>query len=77
MWIHHGGLVCENRHSAGTHMFFFGSERGYIVVNLDCRLAPQTQISDIYGDVEDCAHWVRTVLPTLLPGKLLLISRDW
>ena len=40
-----------------------GTKRGYIVVNIDYRLAPQAKMKDIYEDVEDAAKWIRTVLP--------------
>lgn len=50
-------------------MFVSGPRRGYIVVNADYRLAPQAKMQDIYEDVEDCAKWVREVLPKELgPG---------
>lgn len=59
-------------------MFHSGLARGYIVVNIDYRLAPQAKIQDIYQDVEDCANWIREVLPEELgpnvvdPEKLIV-----
>ncbi|OOF99184.1 hypothetical protein ASPCADRAFT_403438 [Aspergillus carbonarius ITEM 5010] len=61
-----------------AHMFHSGPKRGYIVVNIDYRLAPQAKIQDIYQDVEDCADWIREVLPGKLgpdvidPEKLII-----
>ncbi|PYH88794.1 alpha/beta-hydrolase [Aspergillus ellipticus CBS 707.79] len=75
MWMHYSGLVFENRHAVGTRMFHSGPRRGYIVVNLDYRLAPQTKIDEIYEDVEDCAHWVRTTLPLKLGENVVDTSR--
>lgn len=69
--MHYSGLVFDNRDAAGTHMFYSGPKRGYIVVNADYRLAPQAKMEDIYKDVEDCTKWVREVLPLKLgPGVL-------
>lgn len=75
MWIHYSALVFENRHAVGTHMFYSGPKRGYIVVNLDHRLAPQAKMHEIYGDVEDCATWVRQILPKNLGGNVVDTSR--
>lgn len=47
-------------------MFYSGPKRGYVVVNIDYRLAPQAKMEDIYQDVEDCAKWCREILPGLL-----------
>jgi acetyl esterase/lipase len=78
IWMHYSGLVFENRHAVGTHMFYSGPRRGFVVVNIDYRLAPQAKMEDIYQDVEDCARWCRQVLPTKLgngivdPEKLII-----
>jgi acetyl esterase/lipase len=59
-------------------MFYFAPKRGYVVVNIDYRLAPQAKKKEIYQDVEDCAKWCRQVLPTELgdgvvdPEKLIM-----
>ncbi|KAJ5354138.1 Alpha/Beta hydrolase protein [Penicillium brevicompactum] len=75
IWMHYSGLVFDNRHAAGTHMFYSGPKRGYIVVNIDYRLAPQAKMDDIYSDVEDCAIWVRTVLPEKLGQNVVETSQ--
>ncbi|OJZ80183.1 hypothetical protein ASPFODRAFT_38374 [Aspergillus luchuensis CBS 106.47] len=78
IWMHYSGLVFDNRNCVGSHMFHSGPIRGYIVVNIDYRLAPQAQIQDIYEDVEDCATWIREILPAKLgpgvvdTGKLII-----
>jgi acetyl esterase/lipase len=59
IWMHYIGLVFENRHAVGTHMFYSAPKRGYVVVNIDYRLAPQAKMKEIYQDVEDCAKWCR------------------
>lgn len=51
------------------HQLHQGTKRGYIIVNIDYRLAPQAKMADIYEDISDAAAWIRTVLPTKLgPG---------
>jgi acetyl esterase/lipase len=71
IWMHYSGLVFENRHAVGTHMFYSGPKRGFVVVNIDYRLAPQAKMKDIYQDVEDCAMWCRQVLPTELGSEVV------
>lgn len=47
-------------------MQYSSTSRGYILVNIDYRLAPQAKMKSIYEDVEDCATWIRNVLPAEL-----------
>lgn len=47
-------------------MFYSGLKRGYIVVNIDYRLARQANVWDVYADMEDYAKWIRDTLPSKL-----------
>lgn len=63
MWMHYSNLIFDNRHTVGPQLFWSGTQRGYIVVNIDYRLAPQVKMGEIYADIEDAASWIRNTLP--------------
>ncbi|PYH91150.1 alpha/beta-hydrolase [Aspergillus ellipticus CBS 707.79] len=75
IWLHYSGMIAENRHVVGTSIIYSSTKRGYILVIPDYRLAPQAKIDEIYSDVEDCAKWVRTVLPKALGEGVVDTSR--
>lgn len=59
IWIHGGALIFGNRGGLRgvTEMML---EAGYVVVSIDYRLAPETQLPSIIEDLEDALAWVRT-----------------
>jgi acetyl esterase/lipase len=51
--------------------------RGYAVVSIDYRLAPETKLPELIGDVEDAFRWVRERGPALFhvdPDRLAVIG---
>lgn len=45
------------------------------VLSADYRLAPQTRIPEIFSDVQDCVSFIRSSLPSHLPGNAVDPSR--
>ena len=72
VWIHGGALI--NGHRAGisgrVKTDLLGA--GYALASIDYRLAPETPMPEILGDVVDAFEWLRAVsythltLPTIL-----------
>ena len=59
VWIHGGALICGHRGGIDGRLLGPLLERGYAVVSIDYRLAPETQVPEIITDVEDAFAWVR------------------
>jgi len=58
LFIHGGALMAGRRDGAGGWQQEQLLEKGYIGVSIDYRLAPETQLPGIIGDVEDAYAWV-------------------
>lgn len=41
------GFMCFSRDIAGAHWAWSGTTRGYVVINVDHRLAPQVKVQGI------------------------------
>lgn len=65
VWLHGGALIMGHRESVDQRLKEICAENGYIVVSLDYRLAPETQLPEIIGDVEDAFRWIREKGPVL------------
>jgi acetyl esterase/lipase len=63
VWIHGGGLINGHRESVMPWIREAFLPRGYAIVSIDYRLAPESKLEDIVADVEDAIAWVRTVGP--------------
>ncbi|CED83296.1 Alpha/beta hydrolase fold-3 [Phaffia rhodozyma] len=75
LFIRMSGFMCFSRSTAGPHWWQSGTKRGYVVVNLDHRLAPQTKIDGIYQDIADACRWARDTLPSLIPHIAVYTSK--
>jgi acetyl esterase/lipase len=60
VWIHGGALIMGSRANVPPHLLSLCRERGYALVSIDYRLAPQVQAPEIVGDVRDAFRWIRT-----------------
>jgi acetyl esterase/lipase len=60
VWIHGGALIMGSRANVPPHLLRLCRERGYALVSIDYRLAPQVQAPEIVGDVRDAFRWMRT-----------------
>ena len=74
VWLHGGALINGNREGIDNRLKTAMLESGYIVVSLDYRLAPETQLPDIITDVEDAFQWIRTKGPELFQADIQRIA---
>ncbi len=65
VWIHGGALINGHREGIATQVKQWASVTGYVLVSIDYRLAPETQLPEIIRDVEDAFTWVRQEGPRL------------
>jgi acetyl esterase/lipase len=59
VWIHGGALIGGNRSDIDRRVRKHMLEVGHVLISLDYRLAPETQLPDIIRDVEDAFDWIR------------------
>jgi len=60
MWIHGGGLIFGSRTVSPRAGFLRALlDRGFVVVSIDHRLAPETKLPCILEDVRDAWRWIR------------------
>jgi acetyl esterase/lipase len=59
VWIHGGGLITGFREQLNPQVRDFAFENRFVLVSLDYRLAPETKLPAIIGDIEDAFRWLR------------------
>ena len=66
MWTHGGGLIFGSR-TISPRPFLARAlmERGFVIVSIDHRLAPETKLPAIVEDVADAWRWIRQAGPEL------------
>lgn len=77
VWIHGGALINGHRASVPQWVRDAFVPRGYAVVSLDYRLAPESKLPQIVGDVEDAFRWIRKSGPKLFgadPERIAIIG---
>ena len=73
VWIHGGGMINGNRESIVPLWRDELVRRGYVLVSIDYRLAPESKLPELVSDIEDAFRWVREHGPKLFhadPGRL-------
>ncbi len=65
VWIHGGALINGHRQSVPKWLLDASLDKGWAVVSIDYRLAPETQLPEIIADLEDAFRWVREKGPEL------------
>src|SRR3954468_23554851 len=65
VWIHGGALIGGNRSDIDRRVRKHMLEAGHVLISLDYRLAPETQLEEIVHDVEDAFGWIRRNAPRL------------
>ncbi len=68
IWIHPGALMMGSRAMLPHDERERFLRAGFVVVAIDYRLAPETKLPEIVGDVEDAHRWVRARGATLFRG---------
>ena len=65
VWIHGGALISGNREGIDRRFRKEFSGNGVILVSIDYRLAPETQLPEIIADIEDAFRFIRERGPKL------------
>ena len=63
VWIHGGALINGDRDSVPGWLSEACVEGDLALASIDYRLAPETKLPGIVGDVEEAFRWLRTVAP--------------
>ena len=63
IWIHGGALIFGSRKMLQTNQLERYLERGYGVASIDYRLAPETPLEFLVGDVLDAVSWLCEAAP--------------
>lgn len=58
VWIHGGALIMGHREGIHQQVRQLAAERGYALVSIDYRLAPETKLPELISDVEAAFQWV-------------------
>ena len=75
VWLHGGALINGNRIGVPGKLKALAEREGYVLVSLDYRLAPETKLPGIIGDVMDGLDWIRQKGPELFqadPRRLVI-----
>jgi acetyl esterase/lipase len=59
MWIHGGALIMGSRKFPEPRFFPELLKRGFVIVSIDYRLAPETKLPGIIADVQEAWRWLR------------------
>ena len=59
VWIHGGALINGHRESISRPVRDYATQRGFALVSIDYRLAPESQLPQILDDIEDAFRWIR------------------
>jgi acetyl esterase/lipase len=73
LWLHGGGLIYGSRKELRQERLQDYIRAGYTVVAADYRLAPESKLPEIVGDVKDALAWVHKNIK-LLKGDARLIG---
>ncbi len=65
VWIHGGALINGHRAGVSGRVRQMAQQNRYVLVSLDYRLAPETQLPEIISDLEDAFVWLRRDGPKL------------
>jgi acetyl esterase/lipase len=65
VWIHGGALINGHRESVPGWLTDAARQQGWVLVSLDYRLAPETQLPEIIADLEDAFRWIDEQGPKL------------
>lgn len=77
VWIHGGALIMGHRSQITGRVKRHMLDAGYVLISLDYRLAPETQLPEIVHDLEDAFAWIRSDGPRLFqidPTRIAVIG---
>jgi len=79
IYIHGGALILGNRRNIHPDQLDAYVRRGYKLVSIDYRLAPETKLKEIIEDVQDAFRWVHkkgSSLFNINPNRLAVIGHS-
>ena len=59
VWIHGGALIMGHREGIHPKVRELAEEKGYALVSIDYRLAPETKLPDLISDIEEAFRWLQ------------------
>lgn len=68
VWIHGGALINGHREGVPGWLIEACRQNRYVLLSLDYRLAPETQLPEIIADVEDAFRWIGASGPDAFQG---------
>ena len=77
VWIHGGALILGSRSDVSSRVKKHVLDRGYVLISVDYRLAPETPLSEIILDLEDAFRWIRRDGPRLFnidPARIAVVG---
>lgn len=77
VWIHGGALIMGHRSDVSGRVKKHMLDAGYVLISLDYRLAPETQLPEIIQDLEDAFDWIRRDGPRLFkidPNRIAVVG---
>ncbi|MBY0124309.1 alpha/beta hydrolase [Bacillus sp. S/N-304-OC-R1] len=63
VYIHGGGLLWGTRKELTEDMIKLYTENGFAIFSIDYRLAPESKLADIIGDIKDALNWIQSEGP--------------
>ena len=78
VWLHGGALIMGNRSLPDRYRDAY-LDKGYTVVSVDYRLAPETKLPAIIEDLKDACQWVRAEGPWLFnadPLRMVVVGHS-
>lgn len=60
VWIHGGALIMGHRENVPGPLLEYAKKRGFAVVSIDYRLAPESKLDEIISDLEAALAWIRS-----------------
>jgi acetyl esterase/lipase len=79
MWLHGGALIFGHRGNISEDQLRRYLDAGFAVVSVDYRLAPETKLADIVGDLRDAYAWIRRDGPKRLaidPDRIVVVGHS-
>jgi acetyl esterase/lipase len=58
VWIHGGALIMGHREGIHSEVRALAEDKGYALVSIDYRLAPETKLPELISDIEAAFRWL-------------------
>lgn len=58
VWIHGGALIMGSREGVHPQVRELAEQKGYAIVSIDYRLAPETRLPELISDIEAAFQWI-------------------